>query len=149
MKTYLKAATFLTAAALGLAACASSQAAATQAPVQDYNDLVSALQSNGVVVEQNGQITQPMLSVTGQQITVDGAPVQVYEYASESVRSEASGLISPDGYLIDKTAVDWAGQPTMWAHGKLLVILVGDYPTALESLTLVLGDPFIPAQPME
>ena len=150
MKPLLRRTAVLLGALLLLGACASYSTSAAQAPVvQDLPGLVDALQANGAVVKQGGEVSQSYFSVAGQQITVDGAPVQVYEYASDTVLSDEIGMISPDGYLIDRAAVDWAGQPTMWNHGKLLVILVGNYPAAVESLTTVLGDPFIQAPPME
>jgi hypothetical protein len=150
MKSILRTTVVLLGAALLLGACAGySSSAAQPVTAQDFNGLVSALQANGAAVEQSGEINLPYFTVTGQQITVDGAPVQVYQYASEAERADAAALIAPDGYMINGQAIDWADQPTMWANGQLIIIMVGDHPDASAAITTVMGDPFIAAYPME
>lgn len=130
-----------------LAACAPMQAPATPTepvqshggPAMDYVSLVEALRAGGATVEPAGEIQQPFFSVAGRALTVDGAQVQVFEYASDQAAQEEAKQIAPDGASIGTTMVTWVATPHFYTAGRLIVLYVGDDPAVLKALEAVLG----------
>ena len=105
-----------------------------------YPDLMAALEAGGATVEPTGELEQAFFSVNGRTARIDGADVQVFEYADEVSRLAESSLIAPDGGSIGTTMVTWVDQPTFWAKGRLIVLYVGPETAVIERLDAVLGD---------
>lgn len=138
--------------ALLLAACSGADAQPTPAPTEPpgagiagYEDLVAALQGEDATVEPSGPIEQAFFQVGGQIIRVNGADVQVFEYADEAARAADSDQISPDGTNIGTTMITWVDQPNLWAQGRLIVLYVGSDVQIIAQLQAVLGDPIAPS----
>lgn len=108
------------------------------------NELIHALRSAGGTVEPVGSILQPFLNVTGQALQVNGAEVQVYEYADVPGRTADSDRIAPDGSAIGTSMPDWIDTPNFWASGRLIVLYVGQDPAILQLLSENLGPPLTP-----
>lgn len=106
-----------------------------------YDDLVAALAAGGATVDPTGELEQAFFSVNGRTARIDGADVQVFEYADEASRLAESSLIAPDGGSIGTTMVTWVDQPTFWAKGRLIVLYVGREASVIEKLRGLLGDP--------
>ena len=69
-----------------LAGCGAAPSGQTDtdtsaSPVTDMNSLIAALQGNGLTVETAGTVSQPFFDVEGTQLRVEGADVQVFEFA--------------------------------------------------------------------
>jgi hypothetical protein len=109
--------------------------------VGGYVELVDALRADGATVEPVGSVEQLFFSVEGQVITVNGADVQVFEYADEAAREAESSLITPDGQPSPTSIVDWIAPPNFWAKGRVIVLYVGTDAEVIARLTEVLGDP--------
>jgi hypothetical protein len=115
--------------------------AAAQEAHFSYDDLKGALEAGGATIEPTGELEQAFFSVNGRTARIDGADVQVFEYADEASRLAESSLIAPDGGSIGTTMVTWVDQPTFWAKGRLIVLYVGREAAVIENLGRVLGDP--------
>lgn len=138
--------------ALSLSGCASvgkaGQPLATQPvgasggiEIGGYEDLVDALKGAGAEVELVEEIEQPFFDVSGQMIKVNGAEVQVFEFADEAARKAASDKISPDGSSTGTAMITWIDQPNFWAKGRVIVLYVGKDEATIETLSDVLGAP--------
>ena len=106
-----------------------------------YVDFVDALRAAGATVEPVGEVEQAFFSVKGQKILVNGAEVQVFEYADESARKSDSDLISTDGTNIGTSMITWVDQPNFWAKGRIIALYIGKDPALMDLLSGVLGEP--------
>ena len=135
----------LTAVSAGCAAQGVSGAPVDTTPsgeVEELDGLVEALQAEGADVEPGDSIEQPFLSVQGQIIKVNGADVQVFEYASaEDLGLEAS-QVSEDGSSIGTSMVGWVADPHFYRSGRLLILYVGEDRTVIDLLESVVGPQF-------
>jgi len=133
-----------------LTACS---APATQAPtptptaapseaVHDYASLEAALKAKGVTVEAGGEIEQAFFTVKGQVIKVNGADVQVFEYAEAATAEIEAALVAPDGGSIGTTMVTWVEAPHFYKAGNLIVLYVGTDTQVTGALESVLGPQF-------
>ena len=111
-------------------------------PVIDYVSLVDALRAAGATVEPAGEVSQPFFSVIGLADTVNGAPVQVFEYADEAAAAAAAATIAPDGGAVGTTSVLWIAPPHFYRAGRLLVLYVGDDAAVTGLLDGALGPQF-------
>lgn len=73
--------------------------------------------------------------------TVNGADVQVFEFADEAAQAAVAETISANGYNIGATSVDWISQPNFWSEGRVIVLYVWTDASIIELLTQQLGDP--------
>jgi hypothetical protein len=121
-------------------ALAASPLAPPAPQVEDLAALVAALEAAGASVEVRDKIEQPFFEVQGQALTVNGQPVEVFEWADEAGREAVSGTITPEGQF-GTTMVEWTGKPHFWASGKIIALYVGDDAELIDLLTGVLGEP--------
>ncbi|HZD55167.1 MAG TPA: hypothetical protein VE136_00470 [Anaerolineales bacterium] len=135
-----------------LGACAPSPAEVSEPvatshgnEIGGYVDLVDALRGAGATVEPTGEVNQPFFDVTGQVIKVNGAEVQVFEFADETARKGVSDQIPPSGSPIGTTMVTWIDQPNFWAKGDVIVLYIGQDEATIDLLTSVLGEPLTEA----
>jgi heat shock protein HslJ len=150
----------ITLVAFLLSACVPQAGAAqpqsTQPPavshgnkIGGYVELVDALRAQNATVEPSDEIDQSIFDVQAQMITVNGAEVQVFEFADEAAREAAAEQISADGSSIGTTIVSWVDQPNFWAEGRVIVLYVGQDAAIIELLTSVLGEPIAQGQTPE
>lgn len=135
-----------------LSACAPSAPEVTEPvaashgnEIGGYVDLVDALRGAGAAVEPAGEVNQPFFDVTGQAIRVNGADVQVFEFADEAARKNFSDQIPPTGSPIGTTMVTWIDQPNFWAKDNVIVLHIGQDEATINLLTSVLGEPLTEA----
>ena len=110
-------------------------------PVGGYVDLIDQLRAGGATVEPNGEVIQDFFSVDGQAIQLNGADVQVFEYADEAARKAESSLITEDGQPNPTTMVTWLDRPNFWATGRVIVLYLGKDADVMARLTAALGEP--------
>ncbi len=106
-----------------------------------YVELADALRAAGAEVEPVEPIEQPFFDASGQIIRVNGADVQVFEFADEVARKAASDQISPDGSSTGTTMITWIDQPNFWAKGRVIVLYVGKVAPTIDFLSGVMGRP--------
>jgi hypothetical protein len=110
----------------------------------DYPTLIAAIQSRGVSVEPVEEIPSEssFFSVPTKVISVGGADVQVFEFASESDASAASLTISKDGTEVGTSIIRWMDTPHFYTNGKLIVLYVEQNPEIVNLLESFLGKQF-------
>lgn len=108
------------------------------------DQLVADLRSLGARVELLGEVEQPFFSVRGTLLSVNdsGPRVQVFEYRSEQEAAAQAARVSPDGYQVGLTQVDWLATPHFFRSGVLVVLYVGDAQEVISALATVLGPQF-------
>lgn len=124
-------------AVLMLAACAAQPTTGAFG----LAELISSLEADGITVTEAGSVEQEFFSTPGRRLAVGGQEIQVFEYADEAARLAESELIQPDGSPNPTTMVTWIDQPNFWAHGRLIVLYVGQESATIELLRAVLGEP--------
>jgi hypothetical protein len=110
----------------------------------DYSSLVNAIQSRGILVEHIDEIASESssFSVPIHVISVGGADVQIYEFASESDAKTASLTVSEDGTEIGTSIIRWMDEPHFYTNGKLIVQYIGHNPEIMNLLESFLGKQF-------
>ncbi len=110
----------------------------------DYSSLVDAIKSRGVLVEHIEEISSEgsSFSVPIHVISVGGADVQIYEFASESDAKTASLTVSEDGTEIGTSIIRWMDEPHFYTNGKLIVQYIGHNPEITNLLESFLGKQF-------
>jgi hypothetical protein len=104
----------------------------------DQVSLIEALRGNGLAVQPAGAVEQPFFEVTGTALKVNGADVQVFEFADTAAAKAAVAKIGPDGNL-PTMIVEWLAPPHFYLSGHLVVLYVGQDKLILEALSKVLG----------
>ena len=135
-------------AALTLSGCANTSLAASPAAttgpvaVEDQATLISAVEASGATVEIGEPVSQVFFDAEGNILKVNGADVQVFEYASaEEMESEAS-QVSSDGGSIGTSMVTWIDVPHFYKAGRIIVLYVGSDAFVLDLLENALGPQF-------
>ncbi len=113
--------------------------ASPNAPVFGLSDVIDALSGVGATVEQRGQIPATPFSVPGQLFDVDAFEIAVREYADAAARAEEEETIAMDGWSVNNTPVEWIASPHYWSRGRVIVLYLGDDPTAIDLLNSTLG----------
>lgn len=110
--------------------------------VRDQASLIDALRASGATVEIQGSVEQPFLSVSGTEVRVNTAAVQVFEYADEPAAqtdaAQAADILAGKG----TTMIDWVAAPHFYRAGRVLILYVGDDSATLALLRNVVGAPF-------
>ncbi len=126
-----------------LAGCGAAPSGQTDtdtsaSPVTDMNSLIAALQGKGLTVETAGTVAQPFFDVEGTQLRVEGADVQVFEFADAEAATAAVAMLGPDGNP-PTMMITWVAPPHFYQAGRLVVLYVGDDAAMTHALTDVLG----------
>ena len=127
---------------------ASPPAVASQGQqVGNYTQLVNALREAGATVKQVEQVQLPNSPVNAQIIQVNGADVQVIEFANQADRQQVSNSIAQGGKVIDIPLPYVTGQADVWANGNLIVLYAGQDQSVINLVSGVLGQPLSQVQP--
>jgi hypothetical protein len=110
--------------------------------LEGLEGLVEALQAEGAQVELGDAIEQPFFSVPGLIIKVDGADIQVFEYASAEAMGLEASQISGDGSSIGTSMVTWMAPPHFYRSGRLLALYVGEDQAVIDLLESAVGPQF-------
>ena len=136
--------------ALLLTACGTSQGPQSHGgPVQDQVSLIDALRSKNVTVDISGTVSHPFLNPqSGTTVRLSGGALpiagdlQLFEYGSASAAGADGKRISPDGFGVGTTHVDWVAPPHFFLKGRVMVLYVGSDSAVLSLLQSLLGPQF-------
>lgn len=104
---------------------------------------LSDWESGGATVEVGGDLPgSPFEGAGGQTYFVNGAEVQVYEFADAAAAEAAAATISPDGGMIGDVSVRWAGPPHLYRQDNRIIVFIGDDADTLDLLNTSFGSPF-------
>ena len=127
----------------------STIAAPTPCCGADYAALVEAFKAKGRAAEPGEEIFDPVFSVKERFLNLPRARVQVMEYQTEADAQAEAAKISPDGFQVGNSIVDWVDPPHLYRVNRLIVLYVGRDETTLDLLPRVLGRQFAGAPPDE
>ncbi|MGH2521529.1 MAG: hypothetical protein ACRDH2_03400 [Anaerolineales bacterium] len=116
--------------------------------VGGYADLVDRLRKGGATVEPGEKVEQPFFEVPGQIIRVNGAEVQVFEFADEAAREAASSQITKGGQPGNTMIINWIARPNFWAKGRVIVLYLGEAANVIARLTEAMGEPLTEPAPI-
>lgn len=144
---------------VALVACGAAAPRSAGGPAQDYAGLVNTLRAAGATVVEEGTVAQPLLSVSGTVLTVNGERVQTFEYATSAAAAADANGISADGTTACHPRT-WMGIPVeqqcasadfiapihWYESGRLIVLYVGSSASLTTLLRDALGPQFAGAQ---
>lgn len=81
----------------------------------------------------------PFFAVPAVRITVDGENIYAFEYASVAEAEAEARRISPSGFEVGLTHVDWISDPHFYRSDLLIVTYVGRTTLILRLLEQLLG----------
>jgi hypothetical protein len=111
-------------------------------PVQDQVSLIDALRTAGATVNVGDQIEQPFMNVPGTQLTVNGADVQVFEFADETAAQTDAAKLADVLAGRGTTMMSWVASPHAYRAGRVIALYVGNDVDTLKLLQGTLGAPF-------
>lgn len=126
----------------GAPAASASNASPEPAAVEDQASFIAALEAAGATVETAEPISQPIFSVEGSIIKINGADVQVFEYENTEDMELDSSQIAPDGSSNAITMITWVDTPHFYKTGRIIALYVGSDETVLSLLESALGAQF-------
>jgi hypothetical protein len=95
--------------------------------VWTIDDVVRALQEQGLTVESTGQMVRhDFFTVPAMIIRVNGQDLQVLIYPSEAARTSDSEQISDDGAQVGTSMITWVAKPHFVAAGNVLTLFVSN-----------------------
>jgi hypothetical protein len=126
-------------------------AAYVQATALSYSSVLGAMRERGVTIQEQGTGTSPFLRGTDHRVTINGEPVDVYEYATTVEAALDAGRISADGSTFSSgfgpiggsaAIVEFVAPPHWFRQGRVIVLYVGRDTDVLALLKDVLGAQF-------
>lgn len=119
----------------------TSQAADARGGLTRQN-LVDALRSAGLTLQDAGTVEQPFYSVPAHVYQIDGRDLQVYEFSSAAEAERAAAQVAPDGGSIGTHSMAWMAPPHFFRKDRLVVNYIGTSSETLAALERVLGPQF-------
>jgi len=138
----LAASTAVETTAAGAVNTLEASTAVQTAAVQDLNGLMTALQTAGMNVSAAGAVSQPLFSVPGQSVTVNGQEVQVYVFDTTEAMEAAAAQVSPDAATVGTTTPTWTSDPHFYKADRLIVVFVGQDQKIIDILSNAFGPQF-------
>ena len=115
----------------------------TPAPVvEEWASLMAALQAAGATVEVGDSLTQDFFTPEGHILTVNGADIQVFEYADTATMESEASQVAPDGGSVGTSMVTWMDAPHFYKTGRLIVLYIGSDAAILSLLEQVIAPQF-------
>lgn len=109
----------------------------------EFGGAIERIREQGAVVGiGSATFDRPPFSVTGRELNVDGAIVQVFKYADV-------GSATADASAIEKVAdsnwngISWDGSPHIYQVGNIIALYIGDDTEILTLLRAAFGSPFL------
>jgi hypothetical protein len=130
--------------------CGQTDAPTASSPGQgdagsSTDGLIGALRSAGasaVFAETLPLPSNPFFTVETDRLTVNGHNVYVWDYATTAEVDAQAALVSPDGYEIGNSIVDWIGPPHFFRGSRVIALYVGSEDSLVSLLESVLGPQF-------
>jgi len=110
--------------------------------IYNYSSFIDGLEKNSASMELVEILEDTPFSIPGFVVLVNGEPIQVYEFFSETKTLEASLLISHDGTEIGTSVIRWIDEPHFYSKGNVIVQYIGHNPEMLNLLDSLLGNQF-------
>lgn len=140
MKTRLL---FVVVVILGLlAACSSAGGKEPSGTLNSAEDLLAALEAQGISAAKGERVEQPFFSVPAVLLNTAETGIQVFEYADEAAAQADVELVAPDGSAVGTSMPFWVGDPHFFHSGRLVVLYLGSDESLLTALEAVLGSQF-------
>ena len=111
-------------------------------PTEGQASLMINLQNAGAQVELGDPVVQPFFTMQGKILKVNGADVQVFEYASAEAMEADAALVSADGGSVGTSMISWMATPHFFKSDSMIVLYVGDDDSILTALQSALGEQF-------
>ncbi len=129
---------------LGLIASACSTGGEDNASggLSTVNDLIAALDAQGLSVSRGDQFEQPFFSVPAMSLNPAEVGIQVFEYADEASAQEDAALVAADGSSVGTSMPFWVADPHFFQSGKLIALYLGSDESVLSALEAVMGSQF-------
>ena len=109
------------------------------ATAQNLTEFLAQLKASDLPVADNGEMNQPFLTGTAKKITLGAFGLQIFEYPDTAAAATAAKTISSDGSQIGEVKTTWPAPPHFYNSGNLIVLYIGNNPTALWTLSQALG----------
>lgn len=110
--------------------------------LQEYSQLVRAIQTWGLNPKEVGSIQQPYFKdADGHVFNVNNQQVQVFNFKDAAAQKQAAQQITEQGKKIASTPMVWSDDPHFWASGRMIVLYVGKDQNTIQMLTSLLGQP--------
>lgn len=130
---------------LAINACASATPTAPAnkpLTVEDQESLIKILQAAGAKVASGDSITQEFFTPEGHTFKVNGADLQVYEYASADAMEKEASKVAPNGGSVGTSMMTWIDTPHFYKAGRIIVLYLGNDKVLLDLLNKVMGPQF-------
>lgn len=130
-------------AALAVSSCAANSLGPGELTSTDA--LARALEQQGATVTRAAALPQsayPFFSVNARRIVVNGADVQVFEYANTGRADSDASRVSPTGTPIGQSQISWMDTPNFYKRDRLIVLYVGHSADVMKPLEAILDPPF-------
>jgi hypothetical protein len=130
-------------AAIAVSSCGANSLQPSELTSTDR--VIQALKDQGATVmraEVLPPAAYPFFSVAAQRILVNGADVQVFEYANAPRADADASKISPTGSPIGQSQISWMDTPSFYKRDRLIVLYVGHSVDVMKLLESVVGQPF-------
>ncbi len=136
---------FLLVLGIALSSCspgATATASLEPPTVQDEPSLLKVLQSARATVKTGDSITQEFFTPEGHTVKVNGADLQVFEYASADAMEKEASKVAPDGGSVGTSMMMWIDTPHFYKTGRIIVLYLGKDKSLLDLLNKVMGPQF-------
>ena len=110
--------------------------------VYNYASFVDELEKNDASVELVEILEETPFSIPGLVVSVNGEPIQVYEFISATKAHEATLLVSKDGTEIGTSMIFWMDEPHFYSQGNVIVQYIGHNQETLSLLDSLLDKQF-------
>jgi hypothetical protein len=135
---------FVIFSSLMVVGCAGGSAATPAAPtamIDTADELMTALQAEGMKVEDAGMSEPFMLERRAHLLNVNDQQVSVWEYETVDEANNARlFLTGPNSPL---ALMDFIAAPRFYQSGSMIVLFVATDEAVVSTLTKVLGEPFL------
>jgi hypothetical protein len=125
--------------ALVASACGNANKEGAAGALNTTDDLIVALQDQGIAVSKGESFEQPFFSVPALSLEPG---IQVFEYADESAAQSDAAMVAPDGSSVGTSMPFWVGDPHFFQSGKFIVLYLGSEESSIAAIEAVMGPQF-------